>query len=338
MRRWWFLVVAMLLAAGCGDGGESCTPECEGRVCGDDGCGGSCGECGDGSVCLEGACLACDAQTNCLGKQCGPDNCGGSCGQCSGEQVCDWQSQLCIDKPDDCEPACASFGFECGPDGCGGSCGECPEETICQQGDFLCEGACQPQCDGLECGPDNCGGSCGECQGSEICDKGICVLSTQLPDDDFRVLWGYQGRIPGVNDNEHDLFIVNPDRTNPLEPGEYGPQALTTFALQGATDCQLILAEDEEGNPTEYGPCSCNFGCVVDRSLKWIAVSVKKPAADGFTFQLGRFDAQLHVAMVKGIFMKEIIDFKFAGNYLYYSRQHYCDGAHCQYQISRVQL
>ena len=62
-------------------------------------------------------------------------------------------------------------------------------------------------------------------------------------------MWGYQGRIPGVNDGEHDLFIINPDRSNPLLPGETGPQALTTFSLKNAGDCQLILAEDAEGNP-----------------------------------------------------------------------------------------
>ncbi len=337
MRIWSIVVVAMLLVAACG-GDEGCKPQCDGVECGEDGCGGSCGECGEGTVCLEATCTACDGASNCIGRQCGPNGCGGSCGACSGVEVCNWESQLCIDKPDDCVPACDLQAFECGPDGCGGDCGECPEETLCQAGSFLCEGKCDPACDGLECGPDGCGGICGECDGGEICDAGTCLLSTRLPDDDFRIMWGYQGRIPGVNDGEHDLFIINPDRSNPLVSGEVGAQALTTFSLKNAGDCQLILAEDAEGNPTEYGPCSCNFGCVVDRALQWIAVSVKKPAGDGFTFQLGRFDAQLNVAMVKGIFMKEIIDFKFAGNFLYYSKQHYCDGAHCQYEIYRRQL
>jgi hypothetical protein len=337
MRIWLVALLTAFALGACG-GDDECKPLCDGVTCGDDGCGGSCGECGDGTICLEGGCLACDAKANCLGRQCGPDGCGGSCGACSSEQVCDWQSQLCMDKPDNCESACAPFGLECGPDGCGGDCGECPLDTLCTQGTYLCQGKCDPVCEGLECGPDGCGGLCGQCESGEICDAGVCLLDSRLPEDDFRVMWGYQGRIPGVNDNEHDLFMVNPDRSNPLVPGEIGPQALTGFSLKNATDCQLIMAEDGEGNVTEYGPCSCNFGCVVDRALKWIAVSIKKPGGDGFTFQLGRFDAQLNVAMVKGIFLKEIIDFKFAGNYLYYTRQHYCDGAHCQYQFYRVQL
>lgn len=38
------------------EGGTACTPQCSGRVCGDDGCGGRCGSCGLGSVCDAGRC------------------------------------------------------------------------------------------------------------------------------------------------------------------------------------------------------------------------------------------------------------------------------------------
>ena len=34
-----------------------CTPDCMGKFCGDDGCGGSCGACEDGGVCSDGVCL-----------------------------------------------------------------------------------------------------------------------------------------------------------------------------------------------------------------------------------------------------------------------------------------
>lgn len=36
----------------------TCTPACVERVCGDDGCGGSCGACADGFECSQGACVA----------------------------------------------------------------------------------------------------------------------------------------------------------------------------------------------------------------------------------------------------------------------------------------
>ena len=41
----------------CDDGGECCVPECEGKQCGSDGCGGSCGECGEGETCFFVVCL-----------------------------------------------------------------------------------------------------------------------------------------------------------------------------------------------------------------------------------------------------------------------------------------
>jgi hypothetical protein len=64
----------------CQDGACVCAPDCDGKVCGDDGCGGSCGECEDaGAVCSAGQC-GCAPQ--CEGLQCGDDGCGGSCGEC----------------------------------------------------------------------------------------------------------------------------------------------------------------------------------------------------------------------------------------------------------------
>ena len=35
----------------------SCTPTCAGKVCGDDGCGGSCGSCGPRQLCAQGQCV-----------------------------------------------------------------------------------------------------------------------------------------------------------------------------------------------------------------------------------------------------------------------------------------
>jgi hypothetical protein len=51
----------------CSDQGEctkTCTPSCDGKQCGDDGCGGSCGSCGAGLTCMSGICgtvaIGCD--------------------------------------------------------------------------------------------------------------------------------------------------------------------------------------------------------------------------------------------------------------------------------------
>ncbi len=40
-----------------GAGGGGCVPDCSGRTCGDDGCGGECGTCAIGTACTGGACV-----------------------------------------------------------------------------------------------------------------------------------------------------------------------------------------------------------------------------------------------------------------------------------------
>ena len=65
-------------------------PDCEGKVCGDDGCGVSCGECtGPQEECQNGKCVC---QPDCAGKECGPDGCGGNCGQCPSGCECETES------------------------------------------------------------------------------------------------------------------------------------------------------------------------------------------------------------------------------------------------------
>ena len=140
-----------------------CEPACDGKECGDNGCGGSCGECGEnekcdgngqcvcanvgcegtccvpGEICFEQACCLAD----CTGRECGTDGCGGTCGECNGVQ------EECVNGTCACQPACD--GMECDPDGCGEVCGVCGPGLVCQAG------VCTNQC-GL--GLDNCDGSC----------------------------------------------------------------------------------------------------------------------------------------------------------------------------------
>lgn len=102
---------------------KTCTPECDARECGDNGCGGSCGACETGSTCnpdgtCEDICIP-----DCAGKECGDDGCGGTCGTCDGECGSDGQCE------GTCVPDCS--GAECGSDGCGGSCGTCTGDLSC---------------------------------------------------------------------------------------------------------------------------------------------------------------------------------------------------------------
>ncbi len=137
-----------------------CQPSCEGKECGDDGCGGSCGSCPAGLSCVAGVC---QCVPSCAGKACGPDGCGGTCGKCH-------FGQECVQGHCECVPSCEDMA--CGVDGCGNSCGTCPEGLVCHEGACVCV----PDCGEKECGPDGCGGSCGECPSGWTCDAaGQCV-------------------------------------------------------------------------------------------------------------------------------------------------------------------
>jgi MYXO-CTERM domain-containing protein len=99
---------------------------CEGLECGDDGCGGSCGTCGEHQACHEGSCVA---QPWCGDGACGPDE---TCASCPADCACD-DAHVCVEgacEPRPCDPVCS--GRECGDDGCGGSCGECPKGDVCR--------------------------------------------------------------------------------------------------------------------------------------------------------------------------------------------------------------
>ncbi len=162
--------VAESCLCGCAESGLTCRgacpcePECAGKVCGGDGCGGSCGECTAPAVCQpDGTCACIPA---CTGRECGDDGCGGSCGECLGGLVCWEEIGMCQgDVP------CCAAGQECGPDPCYGvSCGTCDAGEHCDV-DNHCVPDCVPDCAGKECGDDACGGQCpSACNQWQTCD------------------------------------------------------------------------------------------------------------------------------------------------------------------------
>ena len=134
----------------CADGACGCKPLCDGKSCGDDGCGGSCGNCTESEKCGDDGQCAC--VPSCVDKECGGDGCGGPCGGCDPGVECSPNGKCgcvadCTDK-------------QCGDDGCGGSCGECEGGIPCS-GNGLCD--CTPQCEGKTCGDNGCGGLCNGC-------------------------------------------------------------------------------------------------------------------------------------------------------------------------------
>ncbi len=99
-----------------------CVPNCDGKFCGDDGCGGTCGSCTDGLVCNgSGRCSSPTCVPQCNGRKCGGDGCGGTCGTCEAGSYCAEETGACMsfpacdhDKPT-CRKPCSSNEF-CGTD------------------------------------------------------------------------------------------------------------------------------------------------------------------------------------------------------------------------------
>lgn len=107
----------------CVSGDCMCAPQCVGKECGPNGCGGQCGSCGEGETCSVGG--LCECTPVCEGLVCGDDGCGGVCGECPAHHEC--QAGTCV-----CVPNCV--GLNCGDDGCGGTCGTCDTLLECVSG------------------------------------------------------------------------------------------------------------------------------------------------------------------------------------------------------------
>lgn len=73
-----------------------CVPNCDNKECGDDGCGGICGMCGENQVCNLST-FQCLCIPSCEGKICGPDGCGGTCGEgCGEDMTCSADQTQCV--------------------------------------------------------------------------------------------------------------------------------------------------------------------------------------------------------------------------------------------------
>src|SRR5262245_52118312 len=69
---------------------SKCTPSCGINTCGDDGCGGSCGDCEPNATCEDGTCVC---VPDCDGSSCGDDGCGETC-PCDDQSFC--QAGSCV--------------------------------------------------------------------------------------------------------------------------------------------------------------------------------------------------------------------------------------------------
>jgi uncharacterized protein (TIGR03382 family) len=185
----------------------TCTPSCEGKTCGDDGCGGTCGACAPtspcvASACVQGACVQspvyCDDGNPCTTDTCGAGGCvhapkGCDDGDPCTTDVCEGATGTCAHFPSgtcpcDADADCPDDGDPCnGLPNCvdhaclvlASSVVTCPAGSACDPDSGECV-ACAPSCAGLSCGDDGCGGTCGGCDDADpctddTCDAGACL-------------------------------------------------------------------------------------------------------------------------------------------------------------------
>lgn len=116
------------------DTGTGCVPDCDGKQCGDDGCGGKCGTpCSAGKAsCLGPASIQFPGNPQCNGTTFQCEVVGVSGSPCPQGQVCQPDvaaGAKCVVAGGGCTPNCTNK--TCGDDGCGGSCGECGPNGYC---------------------------------------------------------------------------------------------------------------------------------------------------------------------------------------------------------------
>lgn len=175
----------------CGGGGpDPCDPVCEGKLCGPDGCGGSCGACTPGDQCTPGGQCEPACTDQCTEGEIGCDGdiawvCGMTAGGCT-----DYADDNCADKGQVCLGGlCVEGGVDPDPvdeSTCAGACGDylgadsCSCDAYCMEYGDCCqdyvevcgEGGtepCVPDCTDKACGFDGCNGSCGECAFEDEC-------------------------------------------------------------------------------------------------------------------------------------------------------------------------
>jgi Cys-rich repeat protein len=211
---------------------ETCVPNCTGKCCGDNGCGGTCpNACVPGEVCDLGTCT------------CKPDVQCTSNADCPSGYYCDLTINECVEET--CVPNCT--GKCCGDDGCGSTCpNSCPGGMTCNMTTCACEQYCT---------------SDSHCPTMHCCREGNCV-----PAACSNMQCGYDyvcefscGTCPAGTTCDYQTYQCVPDNPGDLCPAG---QDCLQIGAQGVLGC-LIPPDTIPDNPacSPDAPCSGNFSC-----------------------------------------------------------------------------
>ena len=147
-----------------------CTPQCDGKECGENGCGGFCGSCDDDVECTEDSCMDGSCTHSISQMYCLIDEVCVSSGTVNPLSSCDY-----------CAPLSSPESWSTREDGY-----ICGADMVCFQGSCCDVGA---NCEGKDCGDDGCGGICGECDPGQYCIKATCPPPGQQCDDGNEQIW-----------------------------------------------------------------------------------------------------------------------------------------------------
>jgi hypothetical protein len=241
-------------------GGSCCTPNCAGKICGGDGCGGSCGPCGGGLVC-NGAgtqCIGTCGSNGCeTGENC--SNCPSDCGACAncGDGTCNG-GENCTSCASDCG-ACV---VACGNGVCtvGETCASCPNDCgacsdVC--GNTVCRGGETCSSCPLDCGACPIVTGDGVCAQNEDCNNSPADCGTCTEDSDPNVCDGFpDGTMNVCGDgepctNEHVCSGGSCSAGSPVECSDGDP-------CNGTETCQLGVG----CVVTPPAPCAAGEYCV----------------------------------------------------------------------------
>ena len=216
---------------------EFCVPNCKNRVCGDDGCGGSCGTCADdGNACtLE----TCSAEGLCQHPVAPPDT------ACNDNNPCTANDSCLYGRCRGTEMTC-NAGLKC-----------VPASGICE--------TCTPDCSNKTCGDNGCGGSCGSCSNGDHCMNNTCVADAGLcPSGQNCITFSPDGEagLYACAVNEGGTISLPPD-TQACDNNNRCSQNLGCWALQDeSTACLLKCGACPSGQTcTEF--TSGARGCLV---------------------------------------------------------------------------